>query len=43
MIHEFLTRLRFLLSRRRGGELDAELQFHIERVHPGRDRRRDPT
>ncbi len=30
MINEFLTRLRFLLSRRRGGELDAELQFHIE-------------
>ena len=30
MINEFLTRLRFLLSRRRGGDLDAELQFHIE-------------
>ncbi len=30
MINEFLTRLRFLLSRKRGGELDAELQFHLE-------------
>ena len=30
MINEFLTRLRFLLSRARGGDLDAELQFHIE-------------
>jgi putative ABC transport system permease protein len=30
MVHEFLTRLRYLLSRERGGELDAELQFHIE-------------
>ena len=30
MINEFLTRLRFLLSRVRGGDLDAELQFHIE-------------
>jgi putative ABC transport system permease protein len=30
MINELLTRLRFLLSRARGGDLDAELQFHIE-------------
>ena len=30
MINEFLTRLRFLLSRARNGDLDAELQFHIE-------------
>ena len=30
MMNEFLTRLRFLLSRARGGELDAELRFHIE-------------
>jgi putative ABC transport system permease protein len=31
MVNEFLTRLRFLLSRARGGDLDAELQFHLER------------
>jgi putative ABC transport system permease protein len=30
MVKEFLTRLRFLFSRTRGGELDAELRFHIE-------------
>jgi putative ABC transport system permease protein len=30
MINEFLTRLRFLLSRTRRGDLDAELQFHID-------------
>ena len=30
MINEFLTRVRFLLSRTRRGDLDAELQFHIE-------------
>ena len=30
MINEFLTRLRFLLARARGADLDAELQFHIE-------------
>jgi putative ABC transport system permease protein len=30
MVNEFLTRLRFLLSRVRSGDLDAELQFHIE-------------
>jgi hypothetical protein len=30
MIHELLTRLRFLLTRRRPTELDEELAFHIE-------------
>ena len=30
MINELLTRLHFLLSRARVGDLDAELQFHIE-------------
>jgi predicted permease len=30
MIHEFFTRLRFLLARRKLTELDEELTFHIE-------------
>jgi putative ABC transport system permease protein len=30
MVKEFLTRLRFFLLRARGGDLDAELQFHVE-------------
>jgi len=30
MIHEFFTRLRFLLTRRKPTELDEELSFHIE-------------
>jgi predicted permease len=30
MIHEFFTRLRFLLMRRKPTELDEELTFHIE-------------
>ena len=30
MLREILTRLRFFLSRRRAGELDEELQFHLE-------------
>jgi predicted permease len=32
MVKEFLTRLRFLFSRRKLGELDAELQFHVEQA-----------
>jgi putative ABC transport system permease protein len=30
MVNEFLTRLRFVLLKARGGDVDAELQFHIE-------------
>ena len=30
MIKELLTRLRFFFSPRPGGELDEELQFHVE-------------
>ncbi len=41
MVNEFLTRLRFLLSRVRGGDLDAELQFHIEQSVQDKDRRRN--
>lgn len=30
MLREFLTRLRFFVSRRRAADLDEELQFHLE-------------
>jgi putative ABC transport system permease protein len=30
MINAFLTRLRFLVFRRPSGDLDEELQFHVE-------------
>jgi hypothetical protein len=30
MLREFLTRLRFFLSRKRPSDLDDELQFHLE-------------
>lgn len=29
-MREFLTRMRFFFSRSRQGELDEELQFHLE-------------
>ena len=32
MMTEFLTRLRFFIFRKKRGELDDELQFHLEQL-----------
>jgi len=32
MISELLTRLRFLILRKKHGELDEELEFHLEQA-----------